>query len=322
MEKINIPEIRLSAKLSTLKEINQSGEGIIYRIDDKHVLKVFFDQDVKNEKILTLEKAFHQKTSIWQNVKPFAAVPEYLAKNEKGQTVGYVMENLEGWLELNELYDEDLCNKSDIRIKTILHIFGLLHEALENIHSDGFVVEDLNGSNILLSPFGTDLAIKIVDTDSWSINLPNLEIKFNPTVQDPEVIHPDHLKAQLEGKAIPPFLPKHDWWAFSYLLSKCLTKRDPFEEGNFWNLDPEQRRQAGKTTMHADIIINRDMAIRHLQIGITLKHFIKRWLACSKEGVFPINLLKATHQEMSTCKNCKIEVNSRLTSCPNCSVLL
>ena len=320
---VKVPEINLTLDLDKLQEINQSGEGTIYKIDDSWVIKIFLDPEgEQREKIRIMEKSFSQDNSPWSGLKSIATIPEYLARNENGKIVGYLMKNLQGWMEINNLYDEDFCKESNISIKIILWIFGLLHEALEKIHKNGYAVGDLNGSNILVSPFKTDLNVRIVDTDSWTINRPDLGINFCPLVQDPEVTHPDHLKAQQNGKPIPPFLPKHDWWTFTYLMAKCLTKRDPFEEGNFWNLESEERRQSGKTTMHAGIVMNRDAAIRHLQIGIVLKHFMKRWLSCTKEGIFPINLLKANYAEMSYCPSCKIEVNKRLTLCPSCAVLL
>lgn len=307
--------------LDGLKEINSGGEGTIYRIDDDWVLKIFSEPEKQQEKIEKLTKSFMRDESPWHKIKNFATVPEYPVKNSANQVIGYLMKNCQGWNELTELYTKN----SSISLKIILLAFKRLHGALRNIHEQGFVIGDLNSSNVLISTFGDNMQIRVIDTDSWGISRPDLGFSWGPSALNPEVIHPERLIAQEQGKPLPSFSPKHDWWVFAYLMTKCLTKCDPFEQGAaiFWDLGAEARRQVGLTAMHSGISLGSvKNHARHLCIGVTLKHFLKRWLSCSEEGVFPISLIDDTRQEIINCPQCSEEVNERLTLCPYCANLL
>lgn len=323
MSTVRVPEISLLLEINKLKEISSGGEGTIYEIDNDWALKIFHDPwKQQAEKIKILEKAFSQKEKLWVNLRSVATVPEYLVRNEDGKIIGYLMKNCQGWNTLNCLYD------GQTKIKDVLGVFIKIHNALCAIHENGLTVGDLNGKNIIYSGLEKDQPqIRIVDLDNLTINRPDIGINFCPLMQDPEVIHPDHLKAQKNGTPLPSFLPKHDWWIFAYLLTKCLTGSDPFEQGNFMNLDISdmERRQEGLLAMHKGINLGSPIYYSlYLRIGIPLKHFLKRWLSRSEEGIFPINLLENTMQEMMECPSCKKEINGRLTICPfpNCEQLL
>lgn len=320
---VHVPEIgfRQDLSLSYLKQICSGGEGTVYLLDDSWVMKIFHDPEREQaEKIKILEKCFFQKEKLWSGLKSIATIPEFLARDGNGKIVGYLMKNCNGWTTINNLYD----GKTTIR--DVLAIFINLHNTLSLIHENGFIVGDLNGKNVLFSQLeGTKLQIQIVDTDSWTINRPDLGMSYCPLIQDLEVIHPDHLKAQNDGRPLPPFLPKHDWWIFSYLLTKCLTGSDPFEQGNFLNLPDTKRRQEGFSAMHSGINLDSPLYYAiYLRTGIPLKHLLKRWLSRSQEGVFPIALLKSTMQEIENCSHCQREINNRLTLCPypDCGQLL
>jgi serine/threonine protein kinase len=321
-QKITVPELNLTFNLDSAQVINSGGgEGAIYRIDNSRAIKVFHEPENQKNKIANLEKTFSQKENPWIKLKTFATVPEFLAKDSSGQVVGYLMQNCEGWNELNTLYAED----PSISLKTILLVFSKLHQALSAFHDQGFIIGDFNGSNILLNTFNGNVQLRAIDTDSWGINRPDLGLSFGPSALDLEVIHPERLIAQEQGKTLPPFSAKHDWWAFTYLLTKCLTKRDPFEQGDFWGLGAEERRKAGLAAFHNGVNLGsaKNYAI-HLRIGITLKHFLKRWLSCSEGGKFPLSLIENTITEIINCPRCKEEVNGRLTLCPfpDCAQLL
>lgn len=318
---VKVPEINLSLSLDKLQQINQGGEGTIYSIDSSWVIKIFHDPlKEQAEKIRILEKCFSQKERLWSELEYVATIPKHAATNANGKIIGYVMENRTGWLELNTLYD----GKGSLRV--VLGLFADLHGALCAIHKRGFAVGDLNGGNILFSRLtNTGSMIQIIDTDSWSIDRPDLGVIHKPMIQDPEVIHPEHLKAQNDGRPLPSFLPKHDWWIFAYLLTKCLTGSDPFEQGNFLGLSDTQRRQEGLSAMHkgADLGSSLYYAL-YLRMGLPLKHLLKRWLSRSQEGVFPIALLESTMQEIENCPHCQREINNRLALCPypDCGQLL
>lgn len=320
-QRINVPGLNLKIDLGAAQEINSAGEGTIYRIDNSWVLKVFHEPEKQRSKIANMEKSFSQKDNPWHKLKNFATIPEYFAKNDTGQTIGYLMQNCEGWSELNKLYTES----PSISLKTVFLAFSKLHAALSASHDQGFVIGDLNGRNILISAFNSNMQVRIIDTDSWGINRPDLGLSYGPSALDPEVTHPGRLIAQEQNKPLPPFSPKHDWWAFAYLMTKCLTKRDPFEQGDFWAMGAEERRKAGLTTVHSGVNLGsaKNYAL-HLRIGIALKHLLKRWLSCSEEGEFPLPLIENAMNELINCPRCREEVNGRLTVCPfpGCTSLL
>lgn len=322
-QRVTVPSLKMILDLGAAQEIagGSGGEGTVYRIDSSRVIKVFHDPEKQKAKSANLAKAFSQKDNPWQKLRNFATVPEYLAENDKGQVVGYLMQNCEGWFELNELYAEN----PDLGLKTVLMAFGKIHRALSASHDQGFIVGDLNGRNILISAFDASMQVRIIDTDSWGIKRPDLGLLYGPSALDPEVAHPERLIAQEQSKQLPPFSSKHDWWAFTYLMTKCLTKRDPFEQGDFWALGAEERRKAGLTTIHSGVNLGSpENYALHLRIGIALKHLLKRWLSCSEEGIFPFLLIESAMNEIIRCPRCKEEVNGRLTVCPfpNCAKLL
>lgn len=322
LQTVKVPEIKLSIDIDKLQQINQSGEGTIFNSPDSSwVIKIFHDpQKEQAEKIKILEKCFSQKEKLWAGLKSVATTPEFLARDESGKIVGYLMKNCSGWTTINSLYD------GKTAIKDVLKIFINLHNTLSLIHKNGLVIGDLNGKNILYSLMAdTNFQIQIVDTDSWTINRPDLGINYCPMVQDPEVIHPDHLRAQSNGVSLPSFIPKHDWWVFSYLLTKCLTGSDPFEQGNFLDLSDTDRRQRGLSAMHSGANLDSPLYYAlYLRIGIPMKHLLKRWLSTSQSGIFPLALLESTMQETINCPNCQREINGRLTLCPypDCTKLL
>jgi len=297
------------------------GEGAVYRIDAGRAMKIFHEPEKQKEKIGDLEKLFRLNgKNPWPGLASIATVPEYLATDIDRKTIGYVMQNLQGWRDLNRLYAED----SGVSLKGVLNIFAKLHRAISACHDAGFVIGDLNGSNVLISALGDDAEVRIIDTDGWGMDRPDLGVSHGPYALDPEAIHPLRLRATEMNLPLPPFTPKEDWWTFTYLLTKCLTNRDPFEDGayEFWDvggdvLSAEDRRMMGRAAMHSGIDLGpAEEYARHLRMGIPLKHIIKRWLSCALEGPFPFSLIEATMGEMILCPNCGEEIHGRLVICP------
>ena len=307
------------ADLSNLKEMNQSGEGTIYETDQDWVLKIFHDPEGSQAgKIDILSKCSSKRTALWDGLRSVATVPEWFVQNEQGKTVGYLMKRIPGSKTLQSLYNGS-------SIKDTLQSFISLHASLSMMHKQGFAVGDLNGGNIMLCQDGNGMKAWLIDTDSWTINRPDLGIVYCPMIQNQEVLHPDHLSAKATGQALPAFIPKHDWWIFSYLLTKCLAGSDPFEHGSFFNFSDTDRRKMGYTAMHRGVDLGSpEEYAAYVRMGIPMKHLLKRWLSIAQTGPFPINLLQSTLEELIRCPNCRREINGRLVLCPypDCTTML
>ncbi len=320
-QKIVIKRLNIAYTVDDSHQIGDGGEGMIYHINDSQAMKIFHEPENQTVKIGNLEKLFQLNgTNPWPGLAPFATVPEYLATDTGGKTIGYMMQNLRKWVELNTLYVEN----SGVSLKGVLDIFAKLHQALKAAHDSGFVIGDLNSSNILISALKDDAEVRIIDTDGWGIHRTDLGLSYEPSALHPQVVHSEWLRAKTAGLPTPTFAPRHDWWVFAYHLARCLTKRDPFEQGAFWDaedsniMDAEKRRVQGLTAAHRGVHLG-DKAVyyaHHLRLGIPLKYILKRWLSCSQEGIFPLELLNATRNEILRCPNCGEEINRRLIMCP------
>ncbi len=147
-------------------ELARGGEGRVLHIQGKpdRIAKIYFkppDRE-KSDKIKCMVAAVNErlaKLSAW----PLASL-----HNHSGQLVGFVMQKLEDYKPLFELYLPKLrlqkFPKADWRF--LIHAATNTARAFSAIHESGHVIGDINHGNLLVA---NDATVKFIDTDSFQI---------------------------------------------------------------------------------------------------------------------------------------------------------
>jgi serine/threonine protein kinase len=267
----------------------------------------------------------HQ-TKPYEKVKSFSAVPRQLVWDEAGKEVlGFSMEKLVGWNALSEILTES--NSKDLKID--LRDSGLilteLCKGLKEIHAQGFVVGDLNPSNILFKRKSNEFLVKIIDVDSWSIyRNDDLGIEYSSKVLDKNVIYPpDMITADRTGHPWPNFTPRHDWWSFACVSWMVLTKFDPFMTGMIADVDREDRILGKHTANSAVTVRLRPKCGPIMQaLGPKLRLLLDRHLKLKVPRPFPEKVLEEFALGIKKCKKCGFATHASAMACPSCAVIL
>jgi DNA-binding helix-hairpin-helix protein with protein kinase domain len=113
-----------------------------------------------------------------------------LINDKNGRIVGYVMPKIRGGVPIHRLY-----NPAERRRKHIGFTWKHLHRVALNlasvvaaIHARGYVIGDLNESNILVHP---NALVSLVDTDSFQVRNPDNGKLFYCPVGKPEYLAPE-----------------------------------------------------------------------------------------------------------------------------------
>jgi len=235
------------------------------------------------------------------------------------------MEQFLGWNGLQEIMTEEGSQKINVDLKSSGLILCSISRAIYQIHNLGFVIGDLNPSNILFKQEGNIFNIKIIDVDSWSIyRKDDLGIEYSSNVLDTEKIyHYDFVKADIEGKLWPNFKPYHDWWAFSCICWMALTKYDPFMNGMVSGADREERILNNHTANSAATVeLHPDCGPVTQALGPKLRFYLDKSLKRKTLRPFPTKLLEDFSDAIFKCKNCNFSTHSSAVICPSCGTLI
>jgi hypothetical protein len=197
-------------------ELGAGGEARVMSIpgDDSLVAKLYHEP--------TLAKA--RKVALMMADEPALdasaaalAWPRDLLLEAGGGFAGFLMERAEG-PRVFELY-----NPSTRRHAAPRSDYALLHRvganvaaAFEALHARGYVIGDVNESNVLVRPGG---AVTLVDTDSMQV--PD---RANETVLRSRVGKPEFTPPELQGRSFGDFdrSPEHDRFGLAVLLFLLL----------------------------------------------------------------------------------------------------
>ncbi len=202
--------------------LGEGGQGKVYRMaEGEHLLaKIYKDAEDLSNKLARLQALLSLDSPRLQQV---AAWPMRPLQDAQGQTVGFVMENLRGWVPLHKVY----------QLKSRLNLipdsdFGFLVRVARNLatcvhymHDSGIVVGDLNESNVFVS--GNAL-VKLIDADS--VQIQHDGVLFTCDVGRPELIAPE-----LQGHSLSKRrrTEEEDRFALAVLIFQTLTfGRHPF----------------------------------------------------------------------------------------------
>src|SRR5579883_317307 len=149
--------------VSTLQRLGGGGEGEVFRIDDRWAVKLFNLPDGHVQAKL----AACVNHGAYNNVANVAATPWKLLY-EGGTLHGYSMRNFSGgYIGTDQLADLTYCLNNKITIRRVAIFFTHLHKVLSHIHSEGFMVGDLRGTNVLFKPTANEstMDIRLLDVD-------------------------------------------------------------------------------------------------------------------------------------------------------------
>ncbi|HEY0754306.1 MAG TPA: hypothetical protein VGD98_10120 [Ktedonobacteraceae bacterium] len=207
-------------------ELARGGEGVVYRIREstRDVAKIFHQpSNEKTAKLLEmLEHVPHDPT--YERYKHISiAWPTALIARQQGNClicIGFTMPYIDHKhsYPLLKLYNpEDRASmKLGFTWEYLLAMVRNLANILEELHKKGYVVSDLNESNILVS---TKAMVTLVDCDSLQVPDPKTKGTFRCVVGKPEYTAPE-----LQGLdfRLVDRTPNHDNFALAVLIFLML----------------------------------------------------------------------------------------------------
>lgn len=196
-------------------ELGAGGQATVYPVPGMpdRVAKLYRDPAPEQERKLRLMLARRPAgaTGIF-------AWPLDLLHDDEGRFAGLLLPRVEGKLRLFELY-----NPATRRDRAPLFHHGQLHRAARNLaaafhklHEAGFVVGDVNESNVLV---GEDGRVVLIDTDSFQVRDPATGEVFRCPVGRPEFTPPE-----LSGRSFAETdrAPEHDRFGLGVLVFQML----------------------------------------------------------------------------------------------------
>jgi len=202
--------------LDPARELGAGGEARVMAVpgDDSLVAKLYHEPTPAKARKVALMMA--DEPSLDARAAALAW-PRDLLTDERGRFVGFLMERA-GGPRVFELY-----NPSTRRHAAPRGDYALLHRvganvaaAFEALHERGYVIGDVNESNVLVRPGG---AVTLVDTDSMQVPDPAAGTVLRSHVGKPEFTPPE-----LQGRSFGDFdrSPEHDRFGLAVLLFLLL----------------------------------------------------------------------------------------------------
>ena len=310
------------------------GQGNVYFPDKKICIKVLHDPDAFKIQLETIARIIYNCNQIYQQVSSVTAIPLDLVWDENGKKViGYTMEQLIGWNGLQEILTEADSESMNMDLRLTGLLLVELCKAIRLIHSQKFVIGDLNPSNIFFKREKDHLLVKVIDIDSWSIyRKEDLGIEYVSNVLDIGVIYyPDVImidRANDADKTKPPkpwpnFTFNHDWWAFASISWMVLTKYDPFLTGMVSDADREDRILNGLTANNAAAVkLHPDCGPAAQALGPKLRFYLDRCLKRKVQRPFPTKIIEDFANDLCKCKKCSFTAHASAVFCPKCATKL
>lgn len=174
--------------------IGKGGEGEVYKLgsDDKFAIKVYTtkDKSSREDKISAMIRAELSKKA------PLVAFPISIAKNSRGEFVGFVMPLVSGHKPLHELYSpgprKQNFPQADFRF--LVRVAKNVARAIASVHRSNCVIGDINHSSMLVAQ---NALVALIDADSFQII--ERDKSFLCRVGVPEYTPPELQGLRLDG---------------------------------------------------------------------------------------------------------------------------
>lgn len=151
---------------TTGRELGKGGEGSVYELQSQRdlVLKQY------NEPLTPAKqnKLLHMVAMRSPIIEAYAAWPIDVVKDDKGETAGFVMKKLQGYVPLHHVFSPMDRKKMfhDKGYNFLVHVARNIATAFHKLHEAGLVVGDVNEGNILISASGL---AAFIDCDSFQV---------------------------------------------------------------------------------------------------------------------------------------------------------
>jgi TonB family protein len=202
-------------------ELGAGGQATVYPVPGRpdRVAKIYHhpapEQELKLRRMLARRPAGAALMGAGAGI---FAWPLELLRDEDGGLAGFLLPRVDGKLRVFELY-----NPATRRERAPLFHHGLLHRAARNLaaafdklHEAGYVVGDVNESNILV---GEDGRVVLIDTDSFQVPDPSSGTVYRCPVGRPEFTPPELRERSF---ADVDRAPEHDRFGLGVLVFQML----------------------------------------------------------------------------------------------------
>lgn len=203
------------------QEIGRGGEGSVYSIKDNNsqVAKVYSsspEQKKIQKLILMAEAADASLTQI-------AAWPLDVLLDQQGNARGFLMPRIDARRDIHELYSPKSRAEAfpQIDFRFLVHVGGNIGRVFAVLHAKGYVLGDINHSNLLVGPDGT---VRLIDCDS-------IQVRYGSYVFTCDVGSPLFTAPELQGSHFRGLerTQNHDRFGLAILLFHLLFMgRHPF----------------------------------------------------------------------------------------------
>ena len=199
------------------------GEGAIYEVPHypNLVAKVYHAQRRTPERIAKLQiMVAHPPVNPTEHLNhPSIAWPtELLRDTATNQLVGFVMPRVRQMLPLSEVYNPRARRRQLplFNYRYLVRTARNLCAAVQAVHQAGYVIGDLNESNVLVSDRAL---VTLVDADSFQVRDPETGVVYRSLVGKPEYTPPE-----LQGCSFADVdrQPEHDAFALAVLIFRLL----------------------------------------------------------------------------------------------------
>jgi WD40 repeat protein/serine/threonine protein kinase len=199
------------------------GEGAIYEVPHypNLVAKVYHAQRRTPERIAKLQiMVAHPPVNPTEHLNhPSIAWPtELLRDTATNQLVGFVMPRVRQMLPLSEVYNPRARRRQLplFNYRYLVNTARNLCAAVQAVHQAGYVIGDLNESNVLVSD---QTLVTLVDADSFQVRDPETGVVYRSLVGKPEYTPPE-----LQGCSFADVdrSPEHDAFALAVLIFRLL----------------------------------------------------------------------------------------------------
>lgn len=205
------------------EELARGGEGTIFSVENRKdwVAKIYgpTPHPGYEQKLLWMKNHPPENSAELRNAAVLAW-PFELLYDENGLCLGYLMNYVQKASPVLDIFNPRRRTQKfpGFHRKLIYQTARNIALALSKLHDRGYVVGDLNESNILVTSNGL---VTIIDNDSFQVQ----EVRRDGIVVYPcSVGKPDYTPPELQGKALDGVLrrPEHDCFSLAVLIFQML----------------------------------------------------------------------------------------------------
>ncbi|MBT5502641.1 hypothetical protein HN858_04855 [Candidatus Falkowbacteria bacterium] len=292
-------------RLSPKDILGTGGEAQVFNWRDKAV-KIFhkpekgWEQDRKDLWQMMHRIKLEKLRKFPQNLPKNVISPIALAKDVKGEIVGYVMPKVSG-AEVAYMLSQKKFRQGGIDNSEVMEIFGDLGQAVDGLHTRSVIIGDFNDLNVLFK----DQKSYLIDTDS-------MQFAGLPCVMATErFLDPLLFGQDFSSRAV--FTCESDYYAFAVMLFQSLLYVHPYG-GIHKGFKTMLRRAEAAVSVFDDQVKYPKAAIHYGVLPDELLNYFSLLFDDKQRAKLDLNLLKSIR--WTECAKCGVYHARRV--CPTC----